>query len=356
MKRTTGGTAVTYEYGDSSWKDLLTKYNGQSITYDAIGNPLMWGNRTFTWTAGRRLSSVTIPGKNISYTYGADGYRTSKTVNGVTTTYYLDGGRISALKRGSDELSFVYDENGDVTGGYYNGTPFAYAKNLQGDIIGIIDQNCTWAVTYEYDAWGKLLSTTGSLASTLGVLNPFRYRSYNYDEESGLYYLNSRYYDPEVGRFLNADGSLAGVGGDVQGYNLFAYCFDNPVNMSDSTGNWPRWMENVGKEFVKGVSTIQPGGYVPEVGDQSGLIGIQIAVRKVLYLTDELFGVVDDLVDYVAETTILGQFLIAALVPVLGELDVGPIIADPAEYALVPGGPLDDGILLDGDLTDHRHG
>ena len=96
---TTGGTGVTYEYGDSNWKDLLTKYNGQSITYDAIGNPLTWGNRKYTWTAGRRLSTLTLPGKSISYTYGADGYRTSKTVNGVTTTYTLDGGRIRALKR-----------------------------------------------------------------------------------------------------------------------------------------------------------------------------------------------------------------------------------------------------------------
>ena len=131
----------------------------------------------------------------------------------------------------------MYDENGDVTGGYYNGTPFAYAKNLQGDVLGIIDGNGVWVVSYEYDAWGNPLSVTGSLAGTLGAINPFRYRSYVYDEESGLYYLNSRYYDPEVGRFLNADG-YASTGQDIQGCNMFAYCGNNPVNRADSSGEF----------------------------------------------------------------------------------------------------------------------
>ncbi len=83
------------------------------------------------------------------------------------------------------------------------------------------------------------------MASTLGVDNPFRYRGYYYDEESGLYYLNSRYYDPVTGRFINADGYVSGIGGDIQGYNLFAYCFNNPINLSDSNGNWPKWVSGI---------------------------------------------------------------------------------------------------------------
>ena len=96
-------------------------------------------------------------------------------------------------------------------------------------------------VTYTYDEWGKILSVTGTLANTVGQMNPIRYRGYYYDVETGLYYLQSRYYDPETGRFINADGQISGVGGDILGYNMFAYCMNNPVNMSDPSGHWPKW-------------------------------------------------------------------------------------------------------------------
>ena len=96
-------------------------------------------------------------------------------------------------------------------------------------------------VSYVYDAWGKVYSVTGSMADTLGQINPIRYRSYYYDNETGFYYLNSRYYDPDVKRFINADSQLSM--GSVAGTNLFAYCCNNPVNMTDSTGNWPKWID-----------------------------------------------------------------------------------------------------------------
>ena len=83
--------------------------------------------------------------------------------------------------------------------------------------------------------------------STLGYANPFRYRGYYYDTETGYYYLNSRYYDPTTGRFLNADNRISGAGGDIRGYNLFSYCFNNPVNMSDQDGNWPQWFKDAVK-------------------------------------------------------------------------------------------------------------
>ena len=89
------------------------------------------------------------------------------------------------------------------------------------------------------------LSVTGSKASTIGQANPIRYRGYYYDNETGFYYLQSRYYDAEIGRFINADGAIAGVGGDVLGYNQFAYCFNNPVNMEDQSGNWPKWAKKL---------------------------------------------------------------------------------------------------------------
>ena len=89
---------------------------------------------------------------------------------------------------------------------------------------------------YIYDAWGNILSITGSMAGTLGQVNPFRYRGYYYDTETGLYYLNSRYYDAEVGRFINADG-IIGANGGIVGYNMFAYCNNNPIMYSDPNGD-----------------------------------------------------------------------------------------------------------------------
>ena len=126
----------------------------------------------------------------------------------------------------------------------YNGTYYYYLCNAQGDVVKLIDKTGSTVVEYTYDSWGKPLSTTGSLAETFGTEQPFRYRGYVYDEETGLYYVSSRYYDPEIGRYLNADSVMAGVGGSVQGYNLFAYCFNNPVNMSDSSGHWPQWIKD----------------------------------------------------------------------------------------------------------------
>jgi len=109
-------------------------------------------------------------------------------------------------------------------------------------VVAILDSTGTAVVTYTYDAWGNILATGGSMETTLGVYNPLRYRGYVYDIETKLYYLQSRYYNPEWGRFINADSMMAGEGGDILGYNLFAYCMNNPVNLSDSSGNWPSWV------------------------------------------------------------------------------------------------------------------
>ena len=239
---TTGtlGTAtgnVAYAYGNTNWKDLMTGYNGQNITYDAIGNPLSYRDgMNFTWE-GRQLKTAVANSKNLSYTYNDDGIRTGKTVDGVTTTYFLDGSTILAQKTGNDVLWFLYDSDGTRVGFTYNGTAYFYTTNAQGDVTGITDNNCNTVVEYTYDAWGKLLGTTGSMASTVGKVNPFLYRGYYYDSETGLYYLNSRYYDPQTGRFLNADGQFNPETGLV-GMNLFAYCSNNPVNMVDQDGDF----------------------------------------------------------------------------------------------------------------------
>ena len=118
-----------------------------------------------------------------------------------------------------------------------NGEEYFYIRNIQGDIIGLIDETGSEVVSYTYDTWGKVLSITGSLASTVGEKNPYLYRGYRYDSETGLYYLQSRYYNPEWGRFLNAD-NFGGDTGSLLSHNVFAYCMNNPVNLSDPSGHW----------------------------------------------------------------------------------------------------------------------
>jgi len=119
-----------------------------------------------------------------------------------------------------------------------NWTEYYFIRNLQGDVLKVIRESDGAVVAeYTYDSWGNILSATGECASE----NPFRYRGYYYDSETGFYYVSSRYYDPENGRWINADGEMSDVGGDILGYNLFAYCMNNPVNMSDPSGNWPKW-------------------------------------------------------------------------------------------------------------------
>ena len=122
---------------------------------------------------------------------------------------------------------------------------FWYEKNIQGDIVAVYNQAGTKLISYTYDAWGNFITTyhNGTSSSSIAAQNPFRYRGYYYDADLGLYYVSSRYYDSIIGRWINADSVVAGVGGSIQGYNMFAYCFNNPVNMFDSTGRWPQWMK-----------------------------------------------------------------------------------------------------------------
>ena len=241
----TAQNTVIYGYDTGNWGDLLISFNGQSIAYDGIGNPGTWNGSALTWQ-GRRLMSY---GSN-TYTYNADGIRTSKTVNGVKHIYHLAGTQIldEEWTEGNTRhlMVYVYDASGQPIGishYTYNGTIvsenyYLLVSNIQGDIIGIYDSNGTRVVTYVYDAWGRILSTTGTGANTIGVYNPFRYRGYYYDTETSLYYLNSRYYDPNVGRFLNADGYI-NANGDLLGFNMFAYCGNNPVCNCDCRGTCP---------------------------------------------------------------------------------------------------------------------
>ena len=192
----------------------------------------------FTWSNGRQLSAITKGTDNISYTYDTEGIRTSKTVNGVTTTYSYLNGVLYSQTTGTDTMYFLYDEKGMAYGFIYNGDTYYYSRNIQGDVVYICD-DYGYVASYTYDAWGNVVNISGMREAHIALANanPIRYRGYYYDTETGFYYLQSRYYDPETGRFISADGQLA-AGSDLTGLNLFAYCGNNPVNRKDPNGQW----------------------------------------------------------------------------------------------------------------------
>ncbi len=109
-----------------------------------------------------------------------------------------------------------------------NDEEYYYIRNAQGDIVGLFDKTGTQVVSYVYDSWGKLISIDDTSNKNVGEKNPYRYRGYRYDTETGLYYLQSRYYNPEWSRFINAD-AIAGSIGEPLGHNMFAYCKNNVV-------------------------------------------------------------------------------------------------------------------------------
>ena len=244
---TLGEPLNVYEYGYSNdvWKDLMTSYDGESIAYDELGNPTKWINgETLSWQNGRQLASYD---GSVNYTYNADGLRTGKSGDKNTEYYIVNGtylGETTTINGTAYNLYYFYDENGSIAGLWQGSTVYYFAKNLQGDVTAILDAQGNVVANYRYDAYGSIISVTDangnniSSATHIANLNPFRYRGYMYDEESGFYYLRSRYYDPYIGRFLNADG-LVSTGTGLSSYNMFAYCNGNPVMLKDSDGNCP---------------------------------------------------------------------------------------------------------------------
>ena len=255
-----GTTTNSYTYGNALWRDLLTAYNGNYIAYegqtvsngvvtgDVIGgNPISYYNGkryTFTWEEGRNLVSAVQGTNTYTYAYDSNGLRTTKVENDKTHTYLYASGKllretITYTEDGEqivEILDFVYDQNGHPFALRYTagGTSanYYYITNLQGDVLYMITGSGTAVASYSYDPYGNPLTATGEMAN----INPLRYRGYYYDTETGFYYLQSRYYDPSVCRFINADG-YASTGQGIIGHNMFVYCTNNPILHMDSTGS-----------------------------------------------------------------------------------------------------------------------
>ena len=212
-----------------------------------------------TWSNGRQLDSTNVGGMNLSYSYNADGQRTSKTRSAYYTDEYVYyGTQLSTLIRNGvgykHSLTFIYDDNGQALGFYYDtnlndsnpGTKYYYVCNAQGDVLQLRSHTNAPVANYYYDSWGKLLGVTDANGNAItasnhvAMLNPIRYRGYFYDTETGFYYLNSRYYDPQIGRWIspepNVDQGGFDSGAGFLGYNVYAYCANNPVMYRDDTG------------------------------------------------------------------------------------------------------------------------
>ena len=232
ITKTDGGTSHSYTYGNGAWRDLLTAYDGKSITYSG-GNPTKYYNgSTFTWTQGRKLATAKVGSTNISYTYDMAGVRSSKTVGSTKYDFTTLSGLVIRQTGGGKTIDFVYDENNQPLAMKYNNTLYYYVLNAQGDVVRIVNSSRNTVASYTYDPWGKIISSSGTLAD----INPLRYRGYYYDSETGFYYLQSRYYDPEIGRFINADSYASTDATGLLSTNMFAYCENDPVNKSDPTG------------------------------------------------------------------------------------------------------------------------
>ena len=223
-------------------KDIL--YEGQTQTSDvpSSGNPVTYYNGkdyTFTWTKGRQLASATVDGKQVSYAYDMAGVRSSKQVGDTAYTYTTLSGKVMRQQWDGKTLEFVYDDgsqpfamiykHGSETELYY------YLVNAQGDVSAILDSGGKIAASYDYDAWGNCTVYDSSDAA-IGDLNPLRYRGYYYDAETGFYYLQSRYYDPAICRFINADTFATTDANGFLSANMFAYCENNPIMRVDADG------------------------------------------------------------------------------------------------------------------------
>ena len=296
---TTPLETVTYTYGDANWRDKLTAVNGNAIRYDAIGNPLSDGTWTYTWQNGRQLQKMQKSGVTAEFVYNADGLRVQKTVNGVVTKYTLHGKNVVHMTSGADELHFFYDAQNRQAVVVYNGVPYAYVKSLQGDIVAILDESGNTVVSYGYDAWGAPLWCTGELAETLGKVQPFRYRGYVFDEETGLYYLRSRYYNPQQLRWINSDNIIA-VNSGFTAANNYVYCGNSPINRYDANGrSWKdvvRGLIHRGNECLMslGVDTTSIGAFLLMMEEEPADSGIYHAKEN---CWQQYFGY-NDLYDY----------------------------------------------------------
>ena len=227
------GTITNYRYKDGT--DRLMNYGSEEFAYDNLGNPTTYRNMPCEWEKGRQLKSITDGTNTVTFTYDEFGERISKTAGGITTNYVYENGKLLREITGSEKIDFIYGAEG-IIGIRIGNENYLYRKNVYGDVTEIYDASGVKVGKYKYTAFGECeveMNTNG-----IAEKNPIRYRGYYYDTETSLYYLKTRYYDPEVGRFMTIDGIEYLDPETINGLNLYAYCGNNPVMNIDPSGNF----------------------------------------------------------------------------------------------------------------------
>ena len=289
--------ANTILYGYDEDSDRLLSYGEEIFRYDkksedesstedceetAIGNPVVYRGKSVEWSHGREMTSF----DGNTFTYDARGRRLTK--NNLSFVYDSKGRFIKQ----SNGLEFIYDHTG-LLAVEYNGLRYFYRKNAQNDIISLLDNDGNIVVKYVYDAWGnqKILDCNGNEVigtNHIGKLNPFRYRSYYYDIETNLYFLKTRYYDPEICRFITIDDISYLAPDTINGLNLYAYCGNNPILNTDYSGTF--W-QSIGNSIEK-----QSVAFTKSIEFEFGLghgIGLDIELASLKAWRDFYVGVDD---------------------------------------------------------------
>ena len=232
----------TYLYQNTQWKDQLTKIttndSSYTITYDTMGYPTSIANHTLTWNKKGTLYKW----DQTTYEYNIENQLIRKVGNGITTNYYAINHKIHQINIGTNILKFFYalDKLVYFT---YNGTRYFYVFNAQNDITHLVDDTGTVVASYIYDAWGnhQVFDASGienTSADFIGNINPYRYRGYLYDTDSGLYYCNARYYSPDLCRWISPDSIEYLDSNTIGGLNLYCYCMNDPINYMDPSGHF----------------------------------------------------------------------------------------------------------------------
>lgn len=231
------GARVSYEYSNADNLNQLTAIDGSKLEYDGCGNLIKYSNCEYQWDCGQLLTKTLINGTTIEYKYANDKTRVAKNVNGATTNYAYFNGNLMATNCKNGSVNYFYNDENKPIGFFYKNSIYFYIKDAFGIIRGIVDENLFPVVIYDYDDWG-IPSIKNCLSKSVADANSFLYKDYVYDFETGLYYLRSRYYSPILRRFISQDGlvKIAEFGSRDSNYNLYSYCNNNLIMLSDRYG------------------------------------------------------------------------------------------------------------------------